>query len=261
MTKVIIVGDTHGDAQFVSNIHQAARHEGVDTIVQLGDFGYNFDRNLLHSISSWLDRDEEHKWYWLDGNHDQHDFIEGVILKGDFPGYPVPHFHDRMFYCHRGSITEIGGKTCMFMGGAYSIDKQYRLEHDRLHKTKSWWPQEMIRQSDVARAIELAEDRTIDVLFSHDCPPSEYVDNWLKKEGYKVDHNSNANREALGHVVDRVRPKDLYHGHYHLRYDAPYTTPDGWETRCHGVGANIQPVTFHRDPTAVYGQNYIVAEF
>lgn len=255
MTKVLIVGDTHGDAQFVSNIHAAARAADVDTIVQLGDFGYNFDRNLLASIEAWLDRDENHQWFWLDGNHDQHDFIEGVILKDEFPGYPVPHFHDRMYYCHRGSITEIGGRTCMFMGGAFSIDKAWRKEYI------SWWSQEMIRQSDVTRALENAKDRKIDVLFSHDCPPSEYVDTWLKSEGYKVDHNSNANREALGHVVNEVRPQHLYHGHYHLRYDAPYTTPEGWVTQCHGVGANIQPVTFHRDPTAIYGQNYIIEEW
>lgn len=256
MTKVLIVGDTHGDAQFVSNIHAAARAANVDTIVQLGDFGYNFDNNVLASIEAWLDRDENHQWYWLDGNHDHHDYIEQDILKGSWSPYPVPHFHDRMFYCPRGSVRVIGDKQCMFMGGAFSIDKEYRKAH------VSWWPQEMIRQIDVQRAFEVADTHDpIDVVFSHDCPPSEYVDTWLKSEGYKVDHNSNSNRAALGYVVDHVRPQHLYHGHYHLRYDAPYTSADGWVTQCHGVGANIQPVTFHRDPTAIYGQNYIIEEW
>lgn len=255
MSKVLIVGDTHGDASFVSNIHQVARMQNVDTIVQLGDFGYNFDRNVIASISAWLDRDEGHQWFWLDGNHDEHNYIEETILKGDFPGYPVPHFHDRMFYCHRGSITTIGDVTCMFMGGAYSIDKAYR------HPGISWWPQEMIRQSDIMRALENAEGKKIDVMFTHDTPPSEFVDQWLKSQGYKIDPYSTANREALGHVVDSVRPQHLYHGHYHWRYDAPYTTPDGWVTEVHGLGANIQPVTFRRDPTAVWGENFLIEDW
>jgi predicted phosphodiesterase len=255
MTKILIVGDTHSDAQFVSNIHTEAKRFGVKTIVQLGDFGYNFDNNVIASIKAWLDRDPEHQWFWLDGNHDQHDFIEGVILQSDYPGYPVPYFHERMFYCHRGSVTEIGGKTCMFMGGAYSIDKAYRKEHI------SWWPQEMIRQSDVQRALELAEGRKIDVLFSHDCPTSEFIDTWLKSEGYKVDHNSTSNRQALTYVVDSVRPQDLYHGHYHYRYDSDHVTPEGWKTHVHGVGANVQPVTFTRDPTARYGQNFLIEDW
>lgn len=255
MTKVLIVGDTHGDAQFVSNIHREARDNGVDTIVQLGDFGYNFDKNVIASIKAWLDRDENHQWFWLDGNHDEHNYIEQDILKLEWPGYPVPHFHERMFYCHRGSITEIGGKTCMFMGGAYSIDKSRR------HPNISWWPQEMIRQSDVHRALELAEGRKIDVMFTHDAPRSEFLDKWLHSEGYKVDPWSNENRAALTYVVDSVRPQDLYHGHYHHRYDSQHVSADGWRTNVHGIGANIDEVTYYLSHQARPGRNFIIEEW
>ena len=255
MTKVMIVGDTHADAQFVSNIHRCARDQDVDIIVQLGDFGYSFDRNMLESIKAWLDRDPNHQWYWLDGNHDQHDYIEQTILADGYVPYPVPHFHERLHYCPRGSTAQIGNKLCMFLGGAYSIDKAYRTQY------VSWWPQEMIRQTDVHRALENAEGRKIDVMFTHDCPKSDFMDKWLKDAGYKVDHNSNANREALSYVVDSVRPDELYHGHFHYRYDSLHVSPEGWETKVHGVGANLHPLTFQHDSRAVYGDNYIVVDW
>lgn len=255
MTKILIVGDTHSDAQFVSNIHTEAKRFGVKTIVQLGDFGFNFDKNVLASICAWLDRDPEHQWYWLDGNHDEHSYIEQTILKGEYSPYPVPHFHERMYYCPRGSTTMIGGKLCMFLGGAFSIDKNYRTPYI------SWWPQEMIRQGDVQRALENAEGHKIDVLFSHDCPRSEFIDKWLKSEGYKVDASSTANRDALTYVVDSVRPRDVYHGHYHYRYDSLYESPEGWQVHVHGVGANIENLTFRRDPTAKYGENFLIEEW
>jgi Icc-related predicted phosphoesterase len=253
--KVLIVGDVHGDPQFLSNIHAEARRFGVKTIVQLGDFGYNFDKNVIASISAWLNRDPEHQWFWLDGNHDEHNYIEGSILKGEFPGYPVPHFHERMFYCHRGSTTMIGDKLCMFLGGAYSIDKSRRTPHI------SWWPQEMIRQSDVHRALENAEGRKIDVMFTHDSPRCEYLDKWLYGQGYKTDPWSNENRAALTYVVDQVRPADLYHGHFHHRYDSVHTTPDGWKTNVHGVGANVHEATYLISHEAHYGKNFLIEEW
>lgn len=230
---------------------------GVTTIVQLGDFGYTFDSNLLASIGAWLMRDESHKWYWLDGNHDQHDYIENVIMKDRDGTIPIAHFHDRMYYCPRGSIVDIGDKVCMFMGGAYSIDKNMR------HAGTEWWPQEMIRESDLERAFMNVTDESIDVVFSHDTPPTEFIEEELYRSGYKSDRNSAHNRQMLGALVNVVRPRDLYHGHYHWRYDTEYIGPDGWLTRVHGIGANVSVRSTGQwlDPTARPGHNYIIQEW
>lgn len=96
MTKVLIVGDTHDDASFVANIHKVARLEQVDTIIQLGDFGFGFSDNMLASIAAWLDRDENHEWYWIDGNHDEHNYIEQEIIGDRYVGPPhrsLPRAH------------------------------------------------------------------------------------------------------------------------------------------------------------------------
>ncbi|NDB65692.1 MAG: metallophosphatase family protein, partial [Euryarchaeota archaeon] len=77
--KVLLVGDTHGDAKFISSINRLAKTQGARYVMQLGDFGYDFSPNVLASIRAWLDGDERRKWYWLDGNHDQHDYIRSEI--------------------------------------------------------------------------------------------------------------------------------------------------------------------------------------
>ena len=256
MTKVLIVGDTHGDPQFVSNIHRAARDHEVESIIQLGDFGYNFDRNLLASIGAWLDRDENHSWFWIDGNHDQHDYIEQDILSV-VPNWnkPVAHFHERMFYVPRGAVFAVGGTNVLGLGGAYSIDKYRRSPG------VSWWEQEMIRPSDMLRAVANATRvGQVDVMITHDAPMSDELGEMLNGAGYKVDYDSAANRAALTRVVDEVRPQRLYHGHYHHRYQTVYTTPEGWDVDVEGIGANVNPRGYI-DHTAIQNHNYIIEEW
>lgn len=247
--KFIALGDTHADATFTANVLKAAKELDIHTVVQLGDFGFSFDKNQLASIGAWLDRDETNLFYWIDGNHDQHDYLDGLTATHG-KDKPIPHFHDRMLYCPRGSTWTIGGQTCMAMGGAYSIDKAYRV------LGKSYWSQEMITQDDVDRV----KGKHVDIMFTHDAPMTEYLEEWLRRFGYKVDHNSADNRHLLTQVVNEVRPEHLFHGHYHERYDTNYILPDGEKVGIHGVGANISPRTRGMDPTAIFGQNYLVVD-
>lgn len=173
-----------------------------------------------------------------------------------------------MYYCPRGSIKMIGNKQCMFLGGAYSIDKDWRVPN------VSWWHQELIRGTDVNRAIRNSNPATdlgggvdwgqrIDVMLTHDAPPSEYLEADLAKFGYKVGPESHYNRQMLKQAVDEVRPKVLYHGHYHTRYSAPYTTKDGWQVQVEGIGANVTVKMGgqYLDPTARANHNYVIEEW
>ena len=260
MTKVLLVGDTHSDATFVAGIMGAAKKNEVEVVIQLGDFGFSFDRNMIASISAWLDRDESHQFYWIDGNHDQHDFIEEELLSG-LPSWDKPvsmggHkysravFHERMFYVPRGAVFKLGDTTVMGLGGAFSIDKDYRAPHI------SWWPQELIRQSDMDRAVNNAKEYgRIDVMITHDAPPSDHLETWLDAFDYKVDRASSDNRRALGWVVEQVRPMFLYHGHYHRPYSASYRN-----TQVRGIGANVNERGYI-DHTVRPGYNYTIEEW
>lgn len=258
MTTVCIIGDTHADATFVANIHKAIKPDNVDVIVQLGDFGFTFPRDMMDSIYAWLDKEPGRLYYWLDGNHDEHNYIQDEIVGDQWKGSPLQHFHERMFYCPRGSVAMIGNKKCMFVGGAYSIDKHYRTPD------VSWWHQEMITHDDVDFALKNLHDvgGAIDVMFTHDSPNHRWLVNELAANGYKVDHNSYSNRMNLTAIVERVHPKVLYHGHYHWRYSEQLVSVlDGWIVDIEGVGANISSNTWGMDPTARRNHNFIIEEW
>jgi predicted phosphodiesterase len=244
--KVLLVGDTHGDAQFISSINKCAKINGAQYVIQLGDFGFDFNPNVLTSIRAWLDADERRRWLWLDGNHDQHDYIRTEICKGKHPKKPVAHFHDRMFYCPRGSTLKVGKKKVLFLGGAVSIDK------DRRTQGVNWWPQEHISTADAHRAID--NGHNADVLLSHDAPRTGVLKAWLKRQGYKLDRASEGNRKAVEAVIQNTTVCEVYHGHYHH----PYTDEFGTATVT-GLGANYARGV--HNPRAVLGENCLLLDW
>lgn len=258
--RTFIVGDTHADPTFVSNVHKLAREKEVEAIVQLGDFGYGFSQheNVIASIKAWLDRDESHRWYWIDGNHDNHDKLtELVEVHNNGQRDLIPFFHDRLFYVARGAVFQLGNSTALGLGGAYSIDWKMRREG------VSWWRGETITAADMYHAGDNAHGYDIDVMFTHDAPMSDVLESMLGGAGYKNDPHSLANRANLTRVVDEVRPQTLYHGHYHQRYRTSYVSPDGWVTQVEGVGANIV-MKFsgqYRDPEVRLDDNVLLREF
>lgn len=258
--KTLIVGDTHGDARFVANVHRLARtSESTDdparAVVQLGDFGFGFDRNMMGSICAWLDRHPDNKWYWIDGNHDNHDRLDALTAEHG-KRYPISmtEYHERLFYVPRGAIFVVGGTLCMGFGGAYSIDKRHRKPH------VSWWPQEMPTKGDVYRAIQNFEEygADIDVMFTHDAPCSDHLESWLAEFGHKVGRDSKDSRLLVTEVVEAVRPQRLFHGHYHQEYSTTYG-----RTRVQGVGANTRRTIRGEVPCdkVRVGDNVLVEDF
>lgn len=261
MTKVMLIGDTHSDAIFTANALKAAKLNDVTVVIQLGDFGYSWDANQLASITAWLLRDTSHRFYWLDGNHDQHDDID-AFMEGSPKDAPFNMrdtvidgkvFPNRMYYLPRGSVFEVGDTTLLALGGAYSIDREYR------RTGSSYWPQELIAPADEMRAISNGEGGEVHIMVTHDMPCIPVIERDMASVGYKNDAISKGNRVALSRVIDHVRPQELYHGHMHRRHDSLYETPEGWQVRVHGIGANVNPRGYI-DHTALYNENYVIVD-
>lgn len=255
--KACIVGDTHGDDSFVAKIHKLIELDrdrysdptkGVQVVIQVGDFMLYHNTNMIRTICAWLDKDPTRKWFWLDGNHDHHDYIREVILDGYHTREaPVPHWHERMFYCPRGSTTRIGDANVMFLGGAYSIDKSDRKPHI------SYFEAETIGAGDMYNAFQHKDP--VDVMFTHDTVSTKVLYDFLT---HKIDYQSEMNRVNLGRVVDEIKPKMLIHGHYHRRYSTVYTSTEGYRTLIEGLGANYDH--FNRKVDPICDQNYLFME-
>jgi len=112
-----------------------------------------------------------------------------------------------------GEIYDLDDFKCIVIGGAYSVDKFYRLE-----RGFGWWPDEQ-PSDEIKTAVEAklkALDNKIDIVLSHTCPlryePAEVFLKFISQ--YTVDKST---EEWLGKIEERLDYQKWYCGHYHTR--------------------------------------------
>ena len=162
--RLLIVGDLHADVTSMRNVFAHACRVDANQIIQVGDFGFGWDRKQFKGGNSLLEcafvRQVEKMveqtsipLYWLDGNHENFDML-GYVLEGEetmnvVPSVPQPdgthQLRPGVFYIPRGTVLERGEKRILVCGGAASVDKARRQPFI------SWWPQELTTDADVAK--------------------------------------------------------------------------------------------------------------
>lgn len=203
---------------------------GCETFVQVGDFGY-FGPRDEGSGSRYLDKISKYmvkaglKFFWLDGNHDNHPYL-WENYPPDNSGF-VP-MRENVWYMPRGHTWTWDNVRFMSLGGAHSIDSLDRLKEERKrNKPQSlWWPTELITEEEMTFAIGRG---SVDVMFTHDCPEGVDIPGLDPGNKWKFPL-SVQNRERLASVVQSAKPKLLIHGHYHVRHSNVFDwrERDGW---------------------------------
>jgi Icc-related predicted phosphoesterase len=209
--RIAFAGDWHcNDRWAVACVDHAAEH-GVQAIVHVGDFGYDFRPAFVDGLTNALRRTGI-PLLFVDGNHDDHAMLARLPVGSNGLG----EITDRIWHIPRGFRWQWAGLTWLGCGGAHSVDRQRRTPG------VSWWPGETITEADVACCID---GGPVDILVAHDCPhgvripgvdepgrtppfpPSEIV-------------QANDHRRVLRRVVDGCQPRLIVHGHYHRHYRA-----------------------------------------
>lgn len=208
--KLALCGDWHRDLPWSLNaVHWAARQHDVDTILHVGDFGYDFSGDFLYELNKKL-KSLNVMLYFVEGNHDSSDFLRGYSIDAT-TGFR--EIRSNILHIPRGHRWEWSGVSFLGIGGAVSVDKARRVEG------VSWWRDEVISYSEAQRAIDGGR---ADVILSHDCPAGVDIpdlsktSHWFPVEQIR---ESDAHRQQLRAIVDAVQPSSLYCGHYHKRHD------------------------------------------
>lgn len=231
MTKILVVGDTHGDISFASKACRVAEKHMIDTVIQVGDFGI-WDH--IKEGVYFLDKLDENagnrgvRWIFLPGNHENYERLENYELVAEEQdlwtdeGF-VP-IRDNVLYTGKVNTWTWEEKTFKAVGGAVSIDKYARVPG------KSWWPQEQLTDDELA----FAKRNRADYLFTHDCPTNAPFGGRLKP-----DLDSVAHRQKMDEVGRATQARIWLHGHMHSFYDYwfPYS-PKGDETKVYGLECN-----------------------
>jgi hypothetical protein len=220
-TKAVIAGDWHGNYSWVKNkaVYMCQRF-GTDTIMQLGDFGFIPGTAEFTKLDNLLSK-KGITVLFVDGNHEPFDTYRARPTVED--GFQ--QLGTNIVRIMRGTVFDLGGTHCLGLGGAGSIDRQYRIAG------KDWFPDEYITGVDVEAAVANTltlqqEGCRVDFMFTHDAPAGINIP--MERIGYtpdpRVEAACNMNRILLGSVVNEVAPRVLFHGHYHTQYTSTYTT-------------------------------------
>ncbi len=235
--RIGLLGDVHGRIGWFRYAIDKFKREGIDTIVQLGDFGLGdpfMYGKTLKSLNNALVRNGI-TFYVVPGNHENYDFIDSIPVEAD--GWQ--HLKSNILLAPRGHRWEWDGISFVALGGAPSVDRTWRIANELFSKTKSWFPGEAITPEDVAK---VSAGGYADVMIGHDAPGGvvEIQRNiGGNPHGFKgVDILYAAEgRDLMTQAFRAVAPKFFFHGHYHFLVDEAIPVErDGQYAQCHVLG-------------------------
>ena len=227
---IYFTGDIHGEVFRVAEAIEKYQITESDTIVLLGDVGMNYYGNK---------RGDRHRKKRLNkfgipmlcihGNHEMRP--ESLITYHEAPWngatvYIEDEFPNLLF-AKDGEVYDLEGMQAIAIGGAYSVDKWFRLQCDL-----NWFPDEQPSE-EIKRRVEQKLDELnweIDAVLSHTVPrkytPTEAFLSGVDQS--TVDHST---EEWLDSIEQRLRYKAWYAGHWHInkRIDRMHFLFDGYE--------------------------------
>ena len=192
--KICFVGDVHGG---FDNLEFIANNIDCDIVMQLGDFGLWTD--CVNDLPTYYKRKYNKPVYFVDGNHDNHDFL-GKVKENHSDWKSGIELADNLVWMPRGSSLEIAEKRFFFCGGADSIDKEYRLAY----YPDTWWSGEIITEE----ILEYASGR-YDYVIAHDRP--SFVSESLLGNYGKIGESS----DVLSRLWGSIEVNKWVNGHWH----------------------------------------------
>lgn len=188
MTITRIIGDIHGKFEEYSNNILSNVHNSI----QIGDFGIGFYGDYWHEkVKNYQLLNPDNKF--IRGNHDDPEKSKKM------PGYIPDGFVEN---------------DVMFIGGAWSIDYEYRTEG------VSWWKDEECSYEEFEKIIDIYKIVKPRILFCHDAPievsDAMFIKKGLALGGSNARQIRNRTNMALQVMIDYHKPEFMFFGHWHV---------------------------------------------
>ncbi len=208
-----ITGDTHRDFEKVYELCENNDTTQDDVLIILGDVGINFycdskDVDLKNELSQLpitlfcIHGNHEERPFNLD--YEEKEWNEGIVYYEE--EYP------NLLFAKDGEIYNIDGNKCLVLGGAYSVDKYYRLAN-HLEWFEDEQPSDEIKEYAEQKLDEIGW--SVDFVFSH-TTPYDYMPTWAFIPGLEQSRVDNSTEEWLQEIENKLSYKEWFAGHFHV---------------------------------------------
>ena len=208
---VYITGDIHGSLEPIYELYDKYKPEDNDIIVILGDVGINYTGTLNDICTKRAMNRLGATFFCIHGNHENRPQNVGTYEEKEWHGGRVLYEPDypNILFPIDGDIFELEGKKCIVIGGAYSVDKFYRLRNGY-----KWWPDEQPSPPIKEYVEKQISEHDIDVVFSHTCP-YKYIPTECFMSGIDQSRVDNSTEQWLDTIEAKISYSAWYCGHWH----------------------------------------------
>ena len=205
---IYITGDTHRDFTRLHNLKGTEE----DMLIVLGDAGINYylneeDTNYKEYLNSF-----KIKLFCIRGNHEERpENINTYKEVNMFDGKVyIEENYPNLIFAKDGEVYNIDGLSVLVIGGAYSVDKEYRLMYG--HK---WFKDEQLSEYEMNNILDKVKGKHFDIVLTHTCPYK-----YEPKETFKLKLDQSKIDKSMEHFLDKIEESISYNkwycGHYHI---------------------------------------------
>ena len=211
---VYLTGDTHGDFRRIKQFCFKVEPSLDDTLIILGDAGFNYYGNYRDRNAKIFASKLPIVLFCIHGNHEMRPTSVPTYNEKLYRGGTVWYEgeYPNILFAKDGEIYDFDGRKCIVIGGAYSVDKFYRLAMGW-----HWFPDEQ-PSPEIKRRVEeqlASVHYMVDAVLSHTCPVKyEPVETFMPNiDQSKVDKSTES---WLGEIESKLTYEKWYCGHYHI---------------------------------------------
>lgn len=213
MSNIYITGDTHGDFKKILYFCDKYKTSKKDIMIVLGDAGINYYLDNYDYILKEELLNYPITFFCIHGNHEERPeniktyktkiFNDGIVYYEE--KYP------NILFAKDGEIYTLNNKKVLVIGGAYSVDKNYRLMMEY-----NWYESEQPSVETKHMIIEkINNNNKVDIVLSHTCP-FKYMPYEAFLKGIDQSKVDNDTEKFLDEVESKLEYKKWYCGHFHI---------------------------------------------
>lgn len=205
---IYITGDTHREFY---KLHDVEKNKD-NMLIILGDVGINYylderDKKLKEQLNSY-----NIKLFCVQGNHEERPENISTYKEFDMLGGKVfiEEAYPNLIFAKNGELYDIDNKKVLVIGGAYSVDKNYRIIY-----RYPWFKDEQLSKEEMDNILNKYKGHHIDIVLSHTCP-LKYEPTEVFMKGIDQSNVDKSMEKFLDKLEESIDYDKWYCGHYHI---------------------------------------------